>query len=238
MAKTDEPGVASAADNARRTTAPANVIEALAAVEGEIGGIEKRRGGDGNLQYAFRGIDAISTAVQPLFAKYGVVIVPNVTEYSLNEITVNGKPWTDGTVSVAWTIYGPGGVDDRIEARTVGIGRDNADKNYPKAITQAYKNLLLRLLCIGDPEDDTDGITHERDGRTDEPAVDLSVAQEAATRVSKLSGADKALVTKLAKEAGINNIMRAGDRADELLDIIDNLHAGQPASEPEKEEEH
>ncbi len=72
----------------------------------------------------------------------------------------------------------------------------------------------------------------------DAPVVAQSDAQEAAVRVSKLSGADKALVTKLAKEAGINNIMRAGDRADQLLDIIDNLHAGQPASEPEKEEEH
>lgn len=219
-------------------TAPDNVIAALARVEGEIGGIEKRKGGDGNLQYAFRGIDAISTAAQPLFAKYGVVIVPAGVENSLNDITVNGKPWTDAVVVVSWSIYGPGGIEDVIHAQTVGMGRAGDDKGYPKAITQAYKNLLLRLLCIGDPEDDTDGITHERDGRTDEPAADLSLAQEAATRVSKLSGADKALVTKLAKEAGINNIMRAGDRADELLDIIDNLHAGQPASEPEKEEEH
>ena len=238
MAKTDELGAASAPAYGTRTTAPANVIAALAAVAGEIGGIGKTRGSEGGLNYAFRGIDAVATAAQPLFSKYGVVIVPQLDEYSAVEITVNNRPWSDSTVAMTWAIFGPGGVDDVVYAKTVGMGRDQSEKGYPKAITQAYKNLLLRLLCIGDPEDDTDGITHERDGRTDEPAADLSLAQEAATRVSKLSGADKALVTKLAKEAGINNIMRAGDRADELLDIIDNLHAGQPASEPKKEEEH
>ena len=74
---------------------------------------------------------------------------------------------------------------------------------------------MLKLLSIGDPSEDPDT---ERFDNTDnnEPAADLSLAQEAATRVSKLYGADKALMTKLAKEAGINNIMRAGDRADEL----------------------
>jgi hypothetical protein len=62
-------------------------------------------------------------------------------------------------------VYGPGGLEDRIESVTMGIGRDNSDKSANKAMTGAFKNLLLRLLCIGDPADDTDGHTVEGDAR-------------------------------------------------------------------------
>ena len=48
-------------------------------------------------------------------------------------------------------------------ATTEGLGRDNSDKGYNKASTAAFKNLLLRLLCIGDPRDDTDGHVVELD---------------------------------------------------------------------------
>lgn len=240
---------------------PANVIAALALVEAEIGGIEKRRGGDGGIQYAFRGIDAISTQVQPLFARHGVVIVPLVESYSLNEITVNGKPWTDATVAVAWSIYGPGGTGDVIQARTVGMGRDSTDKGYPKAITQAYKNLLLRLLCIGDPEDDTDGHTYERDEIDRERArpagskatgpkgkggtPPLTTEQVAAQAFSALSPDDKKDVNQWAKDQGITNVMRSGERAEALLAYIgrtgvDNPTDGsppEPAGHPEEEEE-
>ena len=232
---------------------PSNVIAALARVQFEIGGIEKLTpaqrkklgisGGseDGKgITYAYRGIDQVTAAAQPLFGEYGIVIAPGkIVSHDVEIVTVgqNKNEWDNVTMLVRWSIYGPGGGDDMIEAETLGEGRDNSDKGVNKAYTGAYKNLMLKLLSIGDPSEDPDT---ERFDNTDnnEPAADLSLAQEAATRVSKLSGADKALVTKLAKEAGINNIMRAGDRADELLDIIDNLHAGQPASEPKKEEEH
>jgi hypothetical protein len=143
---------------------PGNVVAALARVTAEIGGIEKRRkndGGGGGVNYAFRGIDAIAAAAQPLFGQYGIVMVPEVVSQDIVDITVANKPWTDTHVEVQWSIYGPGGVDDQIVAVTRGWGRDNSDKGANKAMTQAFKNLLLRVLCIGDPADDTDGDTHE-----------------------------------------------------------------------------
>jgi len=145
---------------------PSNVITALHAVMAEVGGIEKKKGNNeegGGINYKFRGIDAISQAAQPLLGKHGVVIVPKVVEQTIVDITVNRNPWTDTFVTVEWTLYGPGGVDDRIVAETTGIGRDNSDKGVNKAMTGAFKNLLLRILCIGDPQDDTDGHTHETD---------------------------------------------------------------------------
>lgn len=145
---------------------PTNVVAALARVQADIGGIAKKRpdnhdGEGGGLKYAFRGIDQVTAAAQPLFGKYGVVIVPTLETHVVDEIMVNGRPWTDTTVTVIWNIYGPG--DTSLAARTVGLGRDNSDKGYAKAMTQAYKNLVLRMLAIGDPADDTDGHTHERD---------------------------------------------------------------------------
>ena len=158
------------------TDQPTNVIAALARVTAELGGIEKlspqeraKRGlGGGDergVSYAYRGIDQIAAAAAPLFGKYGVVVVPNVLHREVKDLTINGKPWTDTALDVEWTVYGPGGTDDRVVSVTCGLGRDNSDKGPNKALTQSYKNLLLRLLCIGDPADDVDGHTHEADAR-------------------------------------------------------------------------
>lgn len=162
---------------------PVDVTAALAAVMGDLGGIEKltpeerrRRGlgggdaGARGITYAYRGIDQIAAACQPLFAKYGVVIVPKVVAYEVKDILVNNNPWTDTFVHVDWTISGPNGTG--LMASTVGWGRDDSDKGMNKATTSAYKNLLLRLLAIGDPDDDGDNSHVEADRRAEpvEPA--------------------------------------------------------------------
>jgi len=168
---------------------PSNVITALHAVMAEVGGIEKKRGEnheDGAIKYKFRGIDAISQAAQPLLGKHGVVIVPKVVEQTIVDITVNRNPWTDTFVTVEWTLYGPGGVDDKIVAETTGIGRDNSDKGVNKAMTGAFKNLLLRILCIGDPADDTDGITNETDA-PEPPAPPVEHSTESLELYARMS---------------------------------------------------
>jgi hypothetical protein len=155
------------------STMPATVTAALARVMVEIGGIDKLSakeraargmgGGDQGIAYAYRGIDQIAAKAQPLLGKHGVVIIPTIIESRIEPITINSKPWVDHFITVRWSVYGPGGLEDRIESVTMGIGRDNSDKSANKAMTGAFKNLLLRLLCIGDPADDTDGHTVERD---------------------------------------------------------------------------
>lgn len=152
--------------------APRNVIEAIARVELEVGGIrrltpEQRRkltgvaGESNGITFAYRGIDQIAAAAQQLFGEYGVVIVPRASTPEIIKIlkgnaTLENTQWTRTTVEVRWDIYGPGGVDDKITSVTIGVADDNADKSVNKAMTAAFKNLLLRILCIGDPQDDTD----------------------------------------------------------------------------------
>ncbi len=152
---------------------PKDVVEALAMVMSELGGIEKltpaerkRRGlggGDssGTVSYAYRGIDQIAAAVQPLFAKYGIVMVPDVRSVETTQVEVGMKPWLSTMVVCDWTISGPNGTS--LSGATIGEGRDNSDKSANKAMTSAFKNMLLKTLCIGDPDDDGDSVRHETD---------------------------------------------------------------------------
>jgi hypothetical protein len=145
------------------TAEPANIQTALAAVMGELPAIGKERHQGDGIQYAYRGIEQVTREVQGLFAKHGVVVVPLVDHVDVREIVVNGKPWTDTTLGVTYTLTGPDG--SSLTARTVGIGRDNSDKGANKAMTQAFKYLLLQVLCISDAKDDADGQTHVADGQ-------------------------------------------------------------------------
>lgn len=154
------------------------MIAALARVQQFVGGIQKLSSADHRkrtgqqasdeqgVKYAYRSIDQITARAQPLFGRYGIVIVPNVGSYDQQNIEVANKPWVEITMTVHWTIYGPSGLQDMIQATTIGVGRDNSDKGANKAMTSAYKNLVLRLLTIGDPDDDADHERHETSSRT------------------------------------------------------------------------
>lgn len=147
------------------------VHQALALVMRELPAIGKERHqGDGQergVQYAYRGIEQITREVQTLFAKHGVVCVPFVESIDVKDITVNSKPWTDTTLIVSYTLVGPDGSE--LKARCAGIGRDNSDKGANKAMTQAFKYLLLQVLCISDAKDDADGTTVEADAHQAPP---------------------------------------------------------------------
>lgn len=164
---------------------PATVQAAIASVMADLPAIGKdgkaapQQGG-----YAYRGIEQITKATQELFAKYGVVIVPAVQSVHVDHLTVNNKPWTDTRLVVNYAIVGPDG--STLNATTVGIGRDNADKGANKAMSQAFKYLLLQLLCISDAKDDADGQTHEADSRNPEPTY----SAEAVALFGEIRGLD------------------------------------------------
>lgn len=152
--------------------ADSGIAVALAKVMAELPAIGKERHqteGQG-VQYAYRGIEQVTRECQTLFAKHGVVVVPSVQSISVKDITVNSKPWTDTTLIVNYQLVGPDG--SKLEATTVGIGRDNSDKGANKAMTQAFKYLLLQVLCIADKKDDADGTTVEADTREEHPNSD------------------------------------------------------------------
>lgn len=136
------------------------IVEALIAVMGDVQAVRK---GDRNTQqgYIFRGIDAVVNAVGPVFRKHGVVAVPHKTVANYRDVLTNtGKPSRECTVTVTYRFYGPAG--DFIDAEVPGESMDFGDKGAPKAMSVAYRIVLLQALCIPTDEPEPDAQSYER----------------------------------------------------------------------------
>jgi hypothetical protein len=206
---------------------PTSIIGALAAVMAELPGIgkdgkaAKEQGG-----YAYRGIEAITREVQPLFAKYGVVFVPRVVSHEIRDITVNSKPWTDTVALIEYDVYGPGGPEDKIVVGPIlAIGRDNSDKGANKCATQALKYALLQTLCISDAKDDSDQGSPEADERraapVDEAAIALRLEIQKAVGDGKIT-ADQAQEAAVKHGVGTAALLNRAS-ADVLRSMIETL---------------
>lgn len=137
-----------------------NVVEALTAVMADVQAIRK---GDKNSQqgYSFRGIDAVMNAVGPAFRKHGVVCLPVETRTTYRDVqTTTGKPAREVTAVVTYRFYGPAG--DYIEAQAPGESMDSGDKGTPKAMSVAYRTLLLQALTVPTDDPEPDAQSYER----------------------------------------------------------------------------
>jgi hypothetical protein len=173
------------------------VQEAIARVMFELPNIGK---GDKSPEgYQYRGIEAVTKHAQPLFAKYGVVIAPRARVTQVVPSPAMKDGWQDVYVEVDWLITGPDGTT--IEARTNGIGRDRSDKGANKGQTQAYKYLLLHLLCIADGKDDADGQTYEHDRQ--EVATTPGFLHSIIAATEGLTEAERGLLRDWLKEQGL-----------------------------------
>jgi hypothetical protein len=154
---------------------PANVIEAIARVMADMKGVGKDQQ-NRDQGYSFRGIEDVTATLQPVLGKHCVVIVPHEIDHRRESFTVkSGATWTDDFIKISYSIYGPGGATDMIEAGPfLGVGRDNSDKGANKARSMAYKYMLTEVFCIGDKKDDADGETP--------PAEDPFVTEEMVQR--------------------------------------------------------
>jgi hypothetical protein len=84
------------------------------------------------------------------------------------------------TVVVEYTITGPGG--DTMTAAAAGQASDSGDKAVPKAMSVAYRTVLLQALCIPAGDPDPDSQVHER---ASAPPVDPRVALWAEIRQAR-----------------------------------------------------
>jgi hypothetical protein len=144
------------------------VIEALSKVMEDVRAVAK---GDRNPEfgYQFRGIDAVVNAVGPVLRQHGVIVMPLGGEVTYRDVqTSKGKPSRECTVKWRYRFYGPEG--DFIDAEVPGESMDSGDKGTAKAMSVAYRVLLLQALCIPTGERDPDADTYERDNEPDTPA--------------------------------------------------------------------
>lgn len=193
-----------------------SVGPALVRVMAELPGMGKDdRSPEG---YAYRGIDSITKRLQPLLAKHGVVILPDVTVIQVVPSPAMKDGWQDVRVSVTWTIIGPEG--DQVQATTAGIGRDRSDKGSNKAQTQAYKYLLLHLFCISDKADDSDNLTYV-EGHADS-LITSAQCQTIADLFSDLPTDERRTIKRrfITQFGALDKIK--SDRVDDAIEWVDN----------------
>lgn len=205
------------------------VLEALSSVMEEVQAIGK---GDRNKQqgYDFRGIDAVVNKVGPLFRKHRIIAMPIKTESHYRDVlTSTGKPSRECTVRVTYRFFGPAG--DCVDAEVPGESMDFGDKGAPKAMSVAYRILLLQALCIPTGDPDPDSQSYDRGDSSyaeEQPAPPANPLNEMRNRVQDASGerTPNEVVAHYKEWSGDRNLLAAS--VPELQTYLDHL-LGRPA---------
>ena len=140
--------------------------------------------------------EKVTTEIRKSLIKNGLVIVPIEMEHTRDDEILKDKSGTEkvsrlATVNVKYRIQNIDDKDDFIIATSSGTGVDTQDKAVGKAMTYAYKYLLLRTFAIPTGED-TDKISSEMyDGQFQEKKAKITkgIADELRDRI-KTQGKD------------------------------------------------
>jgi len=154
----------------------AQIYELMPKVMADVGAIEKGRKNT-QQNYAFRGIDDVLSAFQPVLAKHQVFFIPEVLNKEVTDReSKSGNVLIYTTLQVAYTFYAPDG--SSVRAVVVGEAMDSADKSSNKAMSAALKYALLQIFCVPtEANEDADATTH--DVRPRQPAKPAATRPQA-----------------------------------------------------------
>lgn len=108
----------------------------------------------GTTKYKAISEEKVTTAVRNELVKQGIVIIPIAQESTNKELIRTDKSVNMLTeVHVKYRIQNIDDVNDYIEVESNGTGVDTQDKGVGKAMTYAYKYMLLRTFAIPTGED-------------------------------------------------------------------------------------
>ena len=108
----------------------------------------------GTTKYKAISEEKVTTAVREQLVKNGIVIIPIKQESENKELIRTEKSVNMLTsVHVKYRIQNIDNVEDFIEVESNGTGVDTQDKGVGKAMTYAYKYMLLRTFAIPTGED-------------------------------------------------------------------------------------
>ena len=114
--------------------------------------------------FMFRGHDDVLNALNPLLAKHGVVVVPDVRKRKTAERTTGqNKTMYEVNLWVRFTFYGADGTS--IVSSAWGEGTDMGDKATSKAHTMAFKTVLAQAFAVSTKEG------FDPDAQSDEPTT-------------------------------------------------------------------
>lgn len=112
----------------------------------------------GGYRFNFRGIDQVLNAVGPALRRHGVMVLPTKIE-----VKQAGQRMRETLVEVSYEITGPTG--DTKHVASAGEGLDVGERGLAKALTTAYRNMLIVALTIptDDPKLDPDMVNVQRE---------------------------------------------------------------------------
>lgn len=111
--------------------------------------------------FMYRGIDAVMNALNPVMAKLGLFLCPEVLEQTREERQGrNGGNLLYSVLRIKYTLYAPDG--SNVSCVVIGEGMDSGDKASNKAMSVAMKYAAFQLFMIPTEEMiDPDAEVHE-----------------------------------------------------------------------------
>ena len=195
-----------------------NLWEKISQISSEVEYLQKDdKVGFGNNQYKAISIEKVVTAVSDKLNKYGVVIYPSKQNYVRKDEEVVKKDGTVGInrisdVDVEYTVINIHNPQEVFITVSSGCGVDTQDKGIGKAMTYAYKNMIIKVFNIA-TGDDTDKV--HSDDYTKKLYEGTSTQREAA--------ADKVTNFKLTSKQLANILtigLKAGFKEADILKVI------------------
>lgn len=208
-----------ATDKSAETRARLTVVEAMAAVMGDVQGVGKDGFHDApGAKFKFRGIDAVMNAVGPALRTHRVVVVPQLVSIDHRDVTTSGgKPARETCVLVKYLWTGPDG--STLETVVPGEAMDNGDKGTAKAMSVAFRIALLQALCLPTDDPEPDAAHYEREApRREEPAPPtpaelVSAARSVLAATCAENGWDRDIVAAMYEETAKHPLHTATDAA-------------------------
>lgn len=153
------------------------IYAAMAAIVAEIGAISKDKECTQGASFAYRGIDDVYNALNPIMAKHGVFVLPiageRTTEYRQ---TQKGATIEIVVMRMAYKFCHADG--SSVEAVTVGQAMDSGDKATNKAMAIAHKYAILQAFCIPTEDmEDPDAVAEQLAPRGAQPRHQQSQQQ-------------------------------------------------------------
>lgn len=159
----------------------------------------------GTTKYKAISEEKVTTAVRDQLVKQGIVIIPVEQESTNKELIRTEKSVNMLTsVHVKYRIQNIDDVNDFIEVESNGTGVDTQDKGVGKAMTYAYKYMLLRIFAIPTGEDPDKISPTETDNKIQK---EIEAEQERVISKSKEESLDKAIENRKISDETVLKIL-------------------------------
>lgn len=135
----------------------------------------------GNTKYKAISEEKVTTAVREQLVEQGIVILP-IEQQSLNKELIRTEKSVNmlTEVHVKYRIQNIEDKNDYIEVESNGTGVDTQDKGVGKAMTYAYKYMLLRTFAIPTGEDPDKISSAETDNKIEKELGETIISEQKA----------------------------------------------------------